>query len=40
MRASDGRWRLIDAAAGQRVDIEPLGIALDVDEVYREPPLT
>lgn len=40
VRASDGRWSLIEAAAGQRVDIEPLGIALDVDEVYREPPLT
>ena len=40
VRSSDGRWSLIEAAAGQRVDIGPLGIALDVDEVYREPPLT
>jgi Uma2 family endonuclease len=35
---ADGRWTLIEAGAGERLDLEPLGIGLDVDEVYREPP--
>lgn len=39
VREADGRWRLIEAAAGARLDVGPLGITLDVDEVYREPPL-
>jgi Uma2 family endonuclease len=37
---ADGRWTLIEAGAGERLELEPLGIALDVDEVYREPPTT
>jgi Uma2 family endonuclease len=34
---TDGRWTLIEAGAGERLALEPLGIGLDVDEVYREP---
>jgi Uma2 family endonuclease len=40
VREADGRWRSIEVAAGQHLDIDPLGITLDVDEVYREPSLT
>lgn len=36
---ADGRWTLIEVGAGGRLEIEPLGIGLDVDEVYREPPI-
>jgi Uma2 family endonuclease len=37
---ADGRWTLIEVGAGERLEIEPLGIGLDIDEVYREPPTT
>jgi Uma2 family endonuclease len=36
---ADGRWTLIEVGAGERLEIEPLGIGLDVDEVYRKRPL-
>lgn len=35
---ADGRWTLIEVGAGGRLEIEPLGIGLDVDEVYRARP--
>jgi Uma2 family endonuclease len=35
---ADGRWTLMEVGPGERLEIEPLGIGLDVDEVYREPP--
>ncbi|PRQ04512.1 hypothetical protein ENSA5_07430 [Enhygromyxa salina] len=38
VRAEDGPWTLREAGAGERLVIEPLGIELDVDEVYRQPP--
>ena len=38
VRQDDGRWTLLEAGPGQRLEIEPLGIELDVDELYREPP--
>ena len=34
--ASNGRWTLLEAGPGQRLPIEPLGIEIDVDEVYRD----
>jgi Uma2 family endonuclease len=40
VRQADGRWTLIEVGAGGRLELEPLGIGLDVDEVYREPPGT
>ena len=39
VRGADERWTLVEAVAGERLEIEPLGIGLDVDEVYREPPV-
>jgi Uma2 family endonuclease len=38
VRQADGRWTLIEVGSGERLEIEPLGIVLDVDEVYRAPP--
>jgi Uma2 family endonuclease len=38
VRQADGRWTLIEVGAGGQLEIEALGIGLDVDEVYREPP--
>jgi Uma2 family endonuclease len=38
IRQADGRWILLEARAGERLEIDPLEIGLDVDEVYREPP--
>lgn len=40
VRQADGRWALIEIGAGQRLEIDPLGIGIDVDEVYRAPPTT
>lgn len=38
VREADGRWTLLEAGIGERLAIEPLGIELDVDEIYRKPP--
>lgn len=37
VRRGDGTWVLVEAGPGERLPIEPLGIALEVDEVYRLP---
>lgn len=36
VRQSDGGWTLLEAGPGERLMLEPLGIELDVDELYRE----
>lgn len=36
IRTSDGRWMVLEAGAGEQLPIEPLGIELSVDEVYRD----
>ncbi|MFO7561882.1 MAG: Uma2 family endonuclease [Enhygromyxa sp.] len=36
IRSTDGRWLLIEARAGERLAIDPLGIELSVDELYRD----
>lgn len=38
LRQDDGRWTLLEAGSGERLELEPLGIDLDVNELYREPP--
>jgi Uma2 family endonuclease len=37
VRRVDGSWTLIEARPGERLVIEPLGVELAVDEVYRQP---
>ena len=36
IRTTEGHWLLLEAGAGERLPIEPLGIDLDVDQVYRD----
>lgn len=35
-RTPDGRWLVLEAGIGERLAIEPLGIEIDVDELYRD----
>lgn len=37
VRRGDGSWALLEARPGEQLAIEPLGIELAVDEVYRSP---
>jgi Uma2 family endonuclease len=37
LRQADGSWTLLEAGAGERLELRPLGIGIDVDELYREP---
>ncbi|MEX1368617.1 MAG: Uma2 family endonuclease [Nannocystaceae bacterium] len=37
VRRDDGSWSLLEAGAGQRLEVEPLGIGVAVDEVYEDP---
>ncbi len=36
-RIEAGRWELTEARAGERAEIVPLGISLDVDAIYANP---
>jgi Uma2 family endonuclease len=36
VRQDDGRWVIIEAGPGERLSIEPLGVELAVDDVYRD----
>jgi Uma2 family endonuclease len=36
VRQDDGRWVIIEAGPGERMLIEPLGVELAVDDVYRD----
>jgi Uma2 family endonuclease len=36
VRQADGRWVIIEAGPGEQLMIEPLGIQLDVDAIYRD----
>jgi Uma2 family endonuclease len=36
VRQDDGRWVIIEAGPGERLLIEPLGVELAVDDVYRD----
>lgn len=36
VRQDDGRWAIIEAGPGERLVIEPLGIELEVDAIYRD----
>lgn len=36
-RNERGRWELLEARAGERVDLASLGIQLEVDAIYRNP---
>lgn len=36
VRQADARWLIIEAGPGERLSIEPLGVALQVDAVYRD----
>lgn len=35
VRQADGRWLIVEAGPGQKLAIEPLGIELEVDALYR-----
>jgi Uma2 family endonuclease len=36
-RTSDGRWELLEARSGERIDLASLGTHLDVDAIYANP---
>lgn len=36
VRQADGSWSLLEAGPGERLTIAPLGIELEVDEIYRD----
>jgi Uma2 family endonuclease len=36
-RAEHGRWELLEARAGERIELASLGVALDVGAVYDDP---
>jgi Uma2 family endonuclease len=35
-RQPDGHWLIVEAGPGERLSIEPLGVELEVDAVYRD----
>jgi Uma2 family endonuclease len=36
VRQADGRWVIVEAGPGKKLPIEPLGIELEVDAIYRD----